>query len=119
MLATNALDTTPCPPQELLAGETGQALAERGFRFLKALRFLASSCVLKKIERIMAPPFLTQKGNRCRTQRQGGSFQDVVGIHVLLIPGEEPLGLNLAAAYQRLLRRRGKPYTELNGIHYS
>jgi transposase len=54
MLATNARDNTQFPPQELWAGYKGQALAERGFRFLKDPHFLASSLYLKKPERIMA-----------------------------------------------------------------
>ena len=42
------------PPQALLAGYKGQQHVERGFRFLKDPRFLASSLYLKKPERIMA-----------------------------------------------------------------
>jgi hypothetical protein len=54
MLATNALADTHLPPQELLAGYKGQGQAERGFRFLKAPQFLASSLYLNKPERLMA-----------------------------------------------------------------
>lgn len=54
ILATNALDDTRLPPPELLQGSKGQGQAERGFRFLKAPQFLASSLSLKKPERIMA-----------------------------------------------------------------
>jgi transposase len=54
ILATNALDNTQLPPQEVLEGYKGQVHEERGFRFLKDPQFLASSLYLKKPERIMA-----------------------------------------------------------------
>jgi transposase len=54
ILATNELDASHLPPQELLQGDTGQVHAERGFRFLKDPQFLASALYLKKPERIMA-----------------------------------------------------------------
>jgi transposase len=54
MRATNALDHTQLPPQELWAGDKGQALAERGGRVLKDPRLLASARYLKTPERIMA-----------------------------------------------------------------
>ena len=54
ILATNERDAHQLPPQELLHGYKGQSQAERGFRFLKAPRFLASSLYLKKPECIMA-----------------------------------------------------------------
>src|SRR4029434_8564376 len=43
ILATNELDEAQLPALEVLAGYKGQAYAERGFRFLKAPQFLASS----------------------------------------------------------------------------
>ena len=54
ILATNELDATVLPPQDLLDGYKGQSHAERGFRFLKDPQFFASSLYLKKPERIMA-----------------------------------------------------------------
>lgn len=54
ILATNALDDTHLPPQELLQGYQGQGQAERGFRFLQDPQFLASSLYRKKPERLMA-----------------------------------------------------------------
>jgi transposase len=54
ILATHELDEALLPPTELLAHYTGQAHAERGFRFRKDPQFLASSLSLKKPERIMA-----------------------------------------------------------------
>ncbi len=54
LLATNALDHTPLPPQELVAGDTGQGYAERGVRFRKDPGFRASSRYRKTPARIMA-----------------------------------------------------------------
>jgi hypothetical protein len=146
MLATNELDNPQLPPQELLAGYKGQALAERGVRFLKAPHFLASSLYLKKPERIMAllmvmtvcllvyaaleyclrtalkdhdATFPNPKGQPVQNPTAWGGFQLFVGIHVLLSPGAGPLVLNLAEEHQRLLRLLGKPSRGLYGIKYS
>jgi transposase len=54
LLATNALDATPLPPQEGLNAYKGQGQAERGVRCLQAPQFLAASLSLQKPERIMA-----------------------------------------------------------------
>lgn len=146
MLATNELDNTQLSIQELLAGYKGQALVERGVRFLKDPRFLASSRYLKKPERIMAllmvmtvcllvyaaleyrirqalkdhgATFPNQKGQPVQNPTARWVFQYFVGIHVLLIPGEGPLVLNLADEHQRLLRLLGNSYMSLYGIKYS
>jgi len=145
ILATNELDNTQLPPQELLAGYKGQALAERGFRFLKDPRFLASSLYLKTPERIMAllmvmtvcllvyaaleyrirkalkdhgATFPNQKGQPVQNPTARWVFQYFVGIHVLLIPGEGSLVLNLAEEHQCLLRLLGDPYMGFYGIKY-
>jgi transposase len=54
ILATNELDDTQLPPQQVLQGYKGQKQAERGFRFLKNSQCFASSLYLKKPECIMA-----------------------------------------------------------------
>jgi transposase len=54
ILATNALDHTQLPSQDVWAGYQGQVQAERGFRCLKDPQCMASSLYLKKPERIMA-----------------------------------------------------------------
>jgi transposase len=141
ILATNELDDTLLPPQELLAGYKGQAQAERGFRFLKDPQFLASSLYLKKPERIMAllmvmtvcllvyaaleyrirtalkeheATFPDQKGKRIQNPTARWVFHYFVGIHVLLIPGQwDPLVVNLTEEHQSLLRLLGKPYERL------
>jgi transposase len=141
ILATNELDDTLLPPQELLAGYKGQAQAERGFRFLKDPQFLASSLYLKKPERIMAllmvmtvcllvyaaleyrirtalkehaATFPDQKGQRIQNPTARWVFHYFVGIHVLRIPEQwDPLVVNLTEEHQSLLRLLGKPYERL------
>jgi transposase len=137
ILATNELDETLLPPQELLAGYKGQTHAERGFRFLKDPRFLAASLYLKKPERIMAllmvmtvcllvyaaleyrirkalkdhgATFPNQKGRPVQNPTARWVFQYFVGIHVLLISREWPRVLNLTEEHQHLLQLLGKSY---------
>jgi transposase len=128
LLATNELDDTQLPPQERLEGDKGQGHAERGFRFLKDPRFLASSLYLKKPERIMAlfmvmtgcllvsaaleyrirkvlkdqgRTFPHQKGTPGQNPTARWVFHDFVGIHVRLIPGQWPVVLNLTEEHQQ------------------
>jgi transposase len=138
ILATNELDEAMLSPPEVLTGDTGQAQAERGFRFLKDPQFLASSFELKKPERMMAllmvmtvcllvyaalasrlrtarkdhgATFPDQQGKPTQTPTARWVFHDLVGIHVLLIPGPwDYLVVNLTEAHQSLLRLLGKPY---------
>jgi transposase len=137
LLATNELDDTQLPPHELLEGYKGQGQAECGFRFLKDPRFLASSLYLKKPERIMAllmvmtvcllvyaaleyrirtalkdqgATFPNQKGTPVQNPTARWVFHYLGGIHVLLIPGQWPLVLNLTEEHQQLLKLLGKPY---------
>lgn len=138
--ATHERDDTQLPPQELREGDNGQGHAARGVRFLKAPRFLATSRDLTKPERIMALLMVMTVGRlvyaaleyRIRTalKDQGrtfphhkgtpghnptarGGFPYVVGIHVLLMPGPWPIGLNLTEEHQPLLQLLGKPYKRL------
>jgi transposase len=137
LLATNELDDTQLPPQELLDGYKGQSHAERGFRFLKDPAFLASSLYLKKPERIMAllmvmtvcllvyaaleyrirkvlkdhgATFPDQKGKRIQNPTARWVFHYFVGIHVLCMPGQWPIVLNLTEEHQHLLQRLGERY---------
>jgi transposase len=140
ILATNELDDAHPPPQELLEGYTGQVHAERGFRFLKDPQFLASALYLKKPERIMAllmvmtvcllvyaaleyrirqalkeqgATFPNQKGQPVQNPTARWVLHYCVGIHLLLLPGQWPLVLNLTEVHQQLLRLLGKPYERL------
>jgi transposase len=137
LLATNELDATQLSPQALLESYKGQGHAERGFRFLKDPRFLASSLYLKKPERIMAllmvmtvcllvyaaleyrirnalqghgATFPNQQGTPVQNPTARWVFHYFVGIHVLLIPGQWPLVLNLTEEHQQLLKLLGTPY---------
>jgi transposase len=137
ILATNELDDTLLSPQELLAGYKGQVRAERGFRFLKDPQFLASSLYLKKPERIMAllmvmtvcllvyaaleyrmraalkeheATFPDQKGQRIQNPTARWVFHYFVGIHVLRIPGQPYIVLNLTEEHLHLLQLLGKRY---------
>jgi transposase len=141
ILATNELDEAMLSPPEVLNGYTGQAQAERGFRFLKDPQFLASSFYLKKPKRMMAllmvmtvcllvyaaleshirtalkdhgATFPDHKGKPTQTPTARWVFHDSVGIHVLLIPGQwDYLVVNRTEAHQSLLRLLGKPYERL------
>jgi transposase len=137
ILATNELDDTLLPPQELLAGYKGQAQAERGFRFLKDPQFLASSLYLKKPTRIMAllmvmtvcllvyaaleyrirtalkeheATFPDQKGKRIQNPTARWVFHYFVGIHVLYLPQQWPIVINLTEEHQHLLQLLGNRY---------
>jgi transposase len=146
ILATNELDATQLPPQEVLHGYKGQVHAERGFRFLKDPQFFASSLYLKKPERIMAllmvmtvcllvyaaleyrirqelkdheATFPDQKGKRIQHPTARWVFHYFVGIHMLCQAGQWPLVLNLTEEHQNLLRLLGPPYMRLYDVRYS
>ena len=137
ILATNELDEGQLSAQAVLDGYKGQARAERGFRFLKDPQFLASSLYLKKPERIMAllmvmtvcllvyaaleyrirtvlkehaATFPDQKGKRIQHPTARWVFHYFVGIHVLFIPGQGLMILNLTDEHQHLLQLLGKRY---------
>ena len=146
ILATNELDDTHLPPLKLLEGDKGQRYAERGFRFLKAPQFFASSFYLKKPERIMAllmvmtvcllvyaaleyrvrhalkdqdATFPDQKGRPTQNPTARWVFHSFVGMHLLSVSGQWPLGLNLTEEHANLLALLGKPYRQLYGVKYS
>src|SRR5215813_8786204 len=54
LVATNVLDTSQLPDQELIQTYKEQCSVERGFSFLKDPLFLASSVFVKKLARIVA-----------------------------------------------------------------
>jgi transposase len=137
ILATNELDEGQLSAQAVLDGYKGQARAEHGFRFLKDPQFLASSLYLKKPERIMAllmvmtvcllvyaaleyrmrtalkeheATFPDQKGKRIQTPTARWVFHYFVGIHILYIPGQGLLVLNLTDEHLHLLQLLGKRY---------
>jgi transposase len=137
ILATNELDDTHLPPQEVLAGYKGQVHAERGFRFLKDPCFLAAALYLKKPERIMAllmvmtvcllvyaaleyrirtalkeygATFPDQKGKRIQNPTARWVFRYFDGIHLLYLPQQWPIVINLTEEHQHLLQLLGDRY---------
>ena len=137
ILATNALDDPLLSPQQLFAGDTGQGRAERGFRFLKAPQFLASSRYLKKPERLMALRMVMtvcvlvyaaleyrirqalkeheatcpdHKGQRIRNPTARWVFPYVVGIPLFYLPHQWPIVINLTEEHQHLLQLLGNRY---------
>ena len=137
ILATNELDEGQLSSQAVLDGYKGQAQAERGFRFLKDPHFLASSLYLKKPERIMAllmvmtvcllvyaaleyrirnalqdhgETFPDQKGKRIQNPTAQWVFHCFVGIHVLFIPTQWPIVINLTEEHHNLLQLLGNRY---------
>lgn len=137
ILATNELDEDQLSPQAGLDGYKGQAQAERGFRFLKDPQFLASSLYLKKPQRIMAlfmvmticllvyaaleyrmrtalkehgATFPDQTGKRIQNPTARWVFHYFVGIHVLYMPDQGRMVLNLTDEHRHLLELLGKRY---------
>jgi transposase len=119
---------------------TCQADAERGFRFLKDLLFLASSLLLKRSQSIMAlmmvmtfcllvyatlqhcirqrfdvteQSFADQEGKPTQKPTARWVFQCFVGIHLLVIDSQEQLSLNLKNHHQQLLALLGPRYNAL------
>ena len=137
ILATHELDEGQFSAPAVLAGSKGPAQAERGVRFLKAPQFLASSLDLTKPERLMALLMVMtvcllvyaaleyrirtalkeheatlpdQKGQRIQNPTARWVFHYFVGIHVLSIPGQGLMILNLTAEHQHLLQLLGNRY---------
>ena len=146
LLATNALDEAQLPPHAVLARDKGQVDAERGFRFLQAPQFFASSLYLKKPERLMAllmvmtvcflvyaaleyrirhilkthhATFPDQTGKRVQHPTARWVFHYFVGIHLRRVSGQWPLVLNLTEEQSNLLKLLGKPSMQLYGVQYS
>jgi transposase len=146
ILATNELDATHLPPQQLLDGYKGQTHVERGCRFLKNPEFLASSLYRKTPERIMAllmvmtvcllvyaaleyrirqarqghnATFPNHAGKRVQNPTARWVFHYFVGIHLLIVPGQWPIVLNRTDEHRNLLQLLGKPSMALYGVKYS
>jgi transposase len=140
ILATSERDTTALPALEVLKGYNGPSRPERGFRFRKDPRFLASSLSRKKPERIMAflmvmtvcllvsaaleyrvrqalrsqhKTFPAQKGRPLQHPTARGVFHFFVGLQVLLGVGEHPVVVNLNDQHQLLLKLLGAAYERL------
>ena len=137
MLATHELDDQQWPPQARLDASNGQSHAERGGRFLKDPQLLASSLSRKQPERMRAlrmimtvgllvyaalayrmrtalkdhgAPFPDQTGQPPQTPTARWVFPDFVGIHLLCIPQQWPIVINLTEEHQHVLQRLGNRY---------
>ena len=136
ILATNQVDQTALPEQELLQTYKAQQQAEHGFRFLKDPLFLASSLFLKSPQRIMALLFVMtlcllvyaaleyrlrealkrqsqtfpdQKGRLTQRPTTRWVFQYFVSIHLLIVETQE-LVLNLNEHHCTVLAVLGERY---------
>ena len=146
ILATNDLDPTQLPPHEVLAGDHGQGHAERGCRFLQDPQCFASSFSRKKPERIMALLMVMtvclfvyaalayrirkalqdheatcpdQQGKPVQHPTARWVFHSGVGMHLLSVSGQWPLGLNLTEEQSNLLKLLGQPSMQLYGVTYA
>ena len=135
LVATNERDERALSAQELLEDDQGQTQVERGLRFLKDPRFVASARERKKPARLMALVMVmtvwllvyAAVASRMRTalktqqatfpNHQGQAiqhptarwvFQYFVGMHRRCTPGAWPLGLNLNDEQQHLLGQPDK-----------
>ena len=140
LLATHALAAAQLPAPAVLDGDTGHASAERGFRFLKAPQFLASSLYRKKPERVMALLMVMtgcllvyaalayrirtalkdheetcpdHKGKPTQPPTARWVFHSFGGIHGLYIPGQGLFVLTLTDEPLHLLQLLGKRYAWL------
>jgi transposase len=129
-----------------LENDTGQGHAARGWRFLQAPQFFASSFSLQKPERLMAllmvmtvcflgyaaweyrirqarkTPQATcpdQKGKRVQNPTARWVFHSFGGMHLLSVSGQWPLVFKLPEEHCRLLTLLGKSYMQLYGAALS
>ena len=141
IIATNVRDNDELTDEALLAHYKEQQCVERGFRFLKDPRFMASTLFLKSVERVMAltvimtlclvvyaalqyrirqalaeadEAFPDQKGKPTQKPTARWVFQYFNGIHVLIIAGQaQELILNLKPEQQNVLRLLGRTYLQI------
>lgn len=137
ILATNELESQRLSDAEVLCTYQHQSQVERGFRFLKDPRFQAHTLFLKSPQRIMALLMVMticllvyaaleyrlrqtlaatgarvpdQKGKPTARPTMRWVFQFFAGIHVLLIPGQAAMILNLKPPQQQVLQLLGPAY---------
>lgn len=141
ILATNELDNEILSDKEILTTYKAQAIAERGFKFLKDPMFLASTLFLKKVERLMALLMVMtvcllvyaaleyrirttlaahqasvpdQKGKPTQKPTARWVFELFLDVHLLIIAQEttQLLTVNLKEELRTLLALLGSPYQE-------
>lgn len=130
IIASNELDVKKLSAIDIFHAYKDQGKVERGFRFLKNHEFLASSLFLKKPERIMAlamvmtlclmiyaalehrirqelakskETFPNQKNKEIANPTARWVFHYFVGIHVLQVPGEREITLNVTERHRQII----------------
>jgi transposase len=123
IIATNNLNTTQTPDDQLLPKYKSLTKVEHGFRFLKDPQFIASSFFVKKPERVEVLLFImtlcltiyaaieyhvrqelqnqnltlpNQVNKQVKNPTARWIFTLMAGIHVLYLPGQSPIILNLS-----------------------
>jgi transposase len=139
IVATNEPSEDKLSAEEMLEGYKGQVQVERGFRFMKDPRFMASSFYLQSERRIMALlmvmtlcllvysalewrireglqteglSFPDQKGNPTQRPTARWVFESFFGIHVLFDRGRR-LVLNMKEHHHRIITVLGRRYERL------
>lgn len=137
VIATNELDEAKLTHLDILKNYKGQAVVERGFRFLKDPWFVASNFFVKKPERVEALTFLmtlcltvyaalehklrkelaqadetipNQLGKPSSRPTARWVFAMFAGIHYLYVRQEQPLCLNLKDVHLKILTLLGERY---------
>lgn len=130
IIATNDLDTTQIPNDQLLAKYKSLSKVERGFRFLKDPQFVASSFFVKKPQRVEALLFImtlclsiyaaiqhhirqelkskdmtlpNQVNKPVKNPTARWIFAILAGIHVLYIPDQPPVIVNLTELKTKII----------------
>lgn len=139
ILASNELDKTILSSPDMLVGYKNQGRVERGFRFLKDSSFLASAIFLEKPERVEALLFImtlclmvysaleykirtelknknkffpNQKKKNIQNPTAKWVFFCFVGIHEIIINGEEKIIANLKQRNKIILKILGDNYSD-------
>ena len=142
IVATSELDTEKLSHLELFKGYKEQSLVEKGFRFIKDPKFLASTLYLKSPRRIEALLMImticlmvyaaleyrirkelkernqvctNQVGKPTRSPTTRWIFQCFAGIHLLSVEGVKDIVLNMKEDHLLILSLLGERY----GAFYS
>lgn len=137
ILATNELDEIEIPAEKLLEHYKNQSSVERSFRFLKDPNIVASSLFVQKPERMTAIlmvmtlcllvysaleyatrtllkekelTFPNQQGKAIQNPTMKWIFEYFEGIHILYLPNNQPLILNLNEQQKVILKLLGSPF---------
>lgn len=137
ILATNELDDKKISAEKLLAHYKNQSKVESGFRFLKDPKIVASSLFVQKPQRMMAIlmimtlcllvysaleyvtrtllkekdlTFNNQLGKPIQNPTMRWIFECFEGIHILHLPDNQKVVLNLKERHRTIINLLGKNY---------